>query len=377
MNNIQFIYFSLFTMILFFHCNFIFSIPTKPAPGKLLELSIGAKAFSYGLSYSSIVSDPSALYWNPAGLANIKGSLKLRNQDKINAIINQEFQASKKSLPTNVLDQLQGVLRNNEKDKENSKKSESSIKNTYYGLSFHIYNTASLFTFDREGGFLDKNLLFFTAIAFNTPIGSWAIGVQGIRTPEILHFDTNGSLDKKINYFSLAEYIGYAYSIEANLKIGFSIVAIQEQIDDNKYIYGGSLSVGLQIEPINYVSIGIYAKNLAGVLQNSATDKNSLDKLDTILDVDVNIHSIPLISELLITTGLSLNLDEIQDPSFVIPKLGVSYKIASLVILALGINRRFYSIGIGFEHRYFRIHYSVYQNFFKYTSISTCNRNKY
>ncbi len=42
------------------------------AAGAVLEIGVGARAIAMGGSFVAIADDPSALYWNPAGIVNIK-----------------------------------------------------------------------------------------------------------------------------------------------------------------------------------------------------------------------------------------------------------------------------------------------------------------
>jgi long-subunit fatty acid transport protein len=60
---------------------------------RFLAIDIGARAVGMGGAYTTIAGDPSAVYWNPAGLAGFQGGQVLFNHAKWLADINIDFAA--------------------------------------------------------------------------------------------------------------------------------------------------------------------------------------------------------------------------------------------------------------------------------------------
>lgn len=59
--------------------------------GQFLHLGIGARALSMGSAFVAVSDDPTAVYWNPAGLTNVKGVQTIFDHTKWIADINYNF----------------------------------------------------------------------------------------------------------------------------------------------------------------------------------------------------------------------------------------------------------------------------------------------
>jgi Type IX secretion system protein PorV len=64
---------------------------TGTTAGKFLSIGVGAKANAMGEAYTSIADDPSAIYWNPAGIARIDSYEALFSYSKLFADMNLSF----------------------------------------------------------------------------------------------------------------------------------------------------------------------------------------------------------------------------------------------------------------------------------------------
>ena len=61
---------------------------------RFLAIDVGARAVGMGGAYTTIAEDPSAIYWNPAGLAGFRGGQVFFNHAKWLADINIDFAAA-------------------------------------------------------------------------------------------------------------------------------------------------------------------------------------------------------------------------------------------------------------------------------------------
>jgi hypothetical protein len=90
--------FSVFILILILNyillgCSISHAGGAGTSGAEFLNIDVGPRAVGMGGAYSSIADDPSACYWNPAGLADIKGHVLMLQHNRYYLDLKHEFAA--------------------------------------------------------------------------------------------------------------------------------------------------------------------------------------------------------------------------------------------------------------------------------------------
>jgi hypothetical protein len=307
-------------------------------PGSFILKGYGANGIGLGGTYTATVRDPSALYWNPAGLANISGEIS-----ELQAIQDGGEQSTFSSDPD--FDELLGDIENIENQDDNKEAVVVEVKRKQF--EFQFYNSMSYYARQR--------LAAASAIAFTLPVGTLAFGAQGLVSPELEQYDSSGSSLGSQRYMAYAGHSGYALQF-GSLRIGTTLTGFQEDISGTKW-HGALISAGIQVSPIPILAMGVTVHNLAGVVQRSA-GVSSYRKPDTVLDVAFAISTPPPSDNLRILVGFQGNLDQPEsDP--LKSKIGAAYAVNSYSYLIAGLNGGKPSAGLGFDWSFLRWSYSL------------------
>lgn len=357
----------LFLLFVCFYTPFIQGL----RPGAVFNTGFGAKATAYATSYNAIVANPSALYWNPAGISQKKGKFyfsKLTDSRRKLNPTNQKEQHLFEEVANDIAN-----LRNNEiilideKKRIVNKKTQidETLSLSLFKPLVQLYISPSLLAFGRQHG--------FAGITFTTKVGTFGIGLGIGRVSDIKGFDDSGDPTRLLDYYYISEYLGYAISLFGRYRLGVSLIGFQE--NTGTFLYGAAITLGLQIDLFSFLRVGVTLHNLLGVMQIATEDSTQVSRLDTIIDVNLAFHSLPPNNNLLITLGLDLNLDRLRTTDSWKAKIGASYKVISPLVLLIGFSSEDYSLGIGLDFSFLEITYAVQQNYFTREFIHTVDIN--
>ena len=294
-----------------------------------LRNPIGAKANALGTAYTGSVKDPSALFWNPAGLAHISGR-KITLKDKKKQA-EDDFKDLEKEIESDELIDY-GPLSD----------SEIITKRTF---EMEIFVTLSQLSLQRQLGFV--------GVAFPVYFGSLGIGIHGIRVTGVEGYDTSGISTESLNYILYSGHMGYAFELGPT-RIGFALVGIGEDLD-GEIIYGGSVDLGIQFFASIY-ELGASLQNAVGFIQRSTSTSNQFSRLNIILKLSGSVQ-IPD-TGIRIYLGLTSNLDEYQESGPYL-NLGISYDIFKYTTILIGLNGSRPSVGLELNFPYITLSYAL------------------
>lgn len=206
----------------------------------------GARYVAMGKAAEVIVDDVFAIYWNPAGLSELKG---------------------KKSLtPEQIKDRAKKGDMDKISEEDLIKFSEADTGRSFVNAGF----SAAMLDVEREAG--------FAGVAFNMFKGVMGAGLLYIQSRDIEARDVSGNYLKKMNYAASTGFLSYAWNSGVS-SFGFSIKGLNEKIGDVEYI-GGGLDVGTQIELIPFFKIGFVIQDIGTGLKPMRSYENIKNKYD-------------------------------------------------------------------------------------------------
>lgn len=307
-------------------------------PGSFIIKGYGANGYALGGTYTATVSDSSALYWNPAGLATIRGeSMQLKK------ITDEKADDPISSDPD--FDELLGEIDNLESSEQSNDPVVVQVRKETFEL--HFYNSAAILARQRVSG--------ASTVAFTLPAGTLAFGAQAIASPELTEYDSLGVAGDKKRYLAYAAHAGYALEL-GSLRIGGTLTGFEEDISGTKW-HGGLLNLGVQASPIPILAIGLTLHNLAGIVQRSA-GVDTYRKPDTILNVAFALSTPPPSDNLRILVGFQGNLDQ-PDNDPLRSKIGAAYALNRYSFLMLGLDGGRPSAGFGVDFSWIRASYAM------------------
>jgi len=308
---------------------------------ELLKTSVGAEATALGGAVSATVRDPSAIFWNPAGLANINGKDKLKGKTSLANEADQKFS-------TDSFDKLfEETAKNGEKEEEPGTPPPKT-ENTF---EMQLYSTYANLTMDRH--------VFMASTGITLFKGTFGVGLLGSYVPGIEGYDKQGVSTGTMSYGSYAAISGFAWDTGV-LKMGITLAGYQENLFTQNY-YGGGVNLGVQMTPIPIIHIGAALQNLAGAMQYTASNLSLMRKLDTIMRVTLGITTPPPDSNFMLLLGLESNLDQIGTPE-VYGNIGVQIKFAKIMALMAGLRNNSLAMGLGVHLSFVKISYAINQD---------------
>ncbi len=307
----------------------------------ILRAPITAKANALGAAYSGSVKDPSALLWNPAGLAHISGQNKLmRKKDKVKKAEDafERFARGGK----------------NDDDSEYSKdENEDNLANEYQRtFEFQVLSTLTQLSLDRRIGFVGVGFPIFA--------GSLGLGILASQVTNIDGYDQVGASIGELEYNLYSIYAGYALEV-GHARMGITLNGIFENLA-GKSIVGGSVDIGIQFFA-SIFELGASLQSLGGFIQKSISEPNSLERLDIILRVSVGAV-IPR-TGIRLYLGLTSNLDN-YETSPPLLNVGFSYDLFRYVSISLGLNGGRPSVGLELKFPYIGFSYALNQDKLSY-----------
>ena len=307
---------------------------------EIIRATIGAEGAALGGAMSAVVNNPSALFWNPAGLANINGKEKQNKKALSTNPSNEKFSEDS-------FDKLFESDGNEDTADSESTPEEKSVT----PFEFQLYTSYGYLTLDRH--------VFMAATAITLFKGTLGIGALGTYSPLIDGYDSSGTSTGSLAYGSYTGYAGYAWE-SGMMKIGLSLAGYNENLATQNY-YGGGLNMGVQMAPIPILLIGAMVQNLPGFIQDSASTPGQMRKLDTIMKITIGITTPPPDASLMLLAGIEANLDQLATPE-IYGNIGIRVKFAKYFSIMAGIRNNNFALGFGFNLPNIKIAYAINQD---------------
>ena len=193
----------------------------------------GARYVAAGMTGEVLADDVFSIYWNPAGLSELKTKTHLT-----------EAEVSEKAR-TGQIDEI-------------TEEDLLSFSETGYEKTFiHAGASYSGLDFERDA--------MFAGIAFNCFSGVAGAGFYSIASTDIETRDETGEETGTTGYSGSVAFLTYAYA--ANVaSIGVSLKGIHEKIDDAQY-RGAGADVGVQVFLLPFIKLGLMARDLGSFLK--------------------------------------------------------------------------------------------------------------
>jgi len=272
---------------------------------------VGARYVAMGMSAEVRADDVFALYWNPAGLSELRGRKTMS--------IAEIKKKAKEGKP----DQI------SEEDLLNFSEDEKLRNNFHIGLSGGILDM------DRESA--------FAGAAFELPKGVMGIGFYSVFSLDIESRDEFGNSRGDLHYIASTAYISYGISLGV-ASLGVTAKCLYEVIGDVHYM-GVGADIGTQIYVLPFLKIGFAIQDLGTGLY-PVDDYEYIEKR-----YDLAYPTLRLGIMFSSDAGISLSFSvvkKIEQEEFGYC-FGVGYDIVRYFSLYLGINNLYFSCGTTVE----------------------------
>lgn len=192
---------------------------------------VGPKYAGMGMTGEAQADDVFSIYWNPAGLSELRGKKKISND--------QIKDEAKKGNIDNISEDL-------------LKFSDDESK----GITASVGFSGGMLDVDRNAG--------FAGVAFELFKGVFGTGLYSIVSSGIEGRDASGNLTGNLNYVAGVGYFSYGYSFGMT-SFGISGKVLYEKIADAAYM-GGGADLGLQVYVLPFVKLGFVVQDLGSGL---------------------------------------------------------------------------------------------------------------
>lgn len=190
---------------------------------------VGAEYVGMGRAAEVVADDVFSIYWNPAGLVELKGKVRLTEKEILD-----------KARRGNAGDISEQDLLNFSEKKNN--------KNV-----FQIGTSAAMLDAERDAG--------FAGVAFNAYEAVVGIGLYSITSTGIDEYDESGNyLGNDLKYIGSAAYLSLGWAAGIS-NIGVSIKGLYERIADAEYT-GAGVDIGVQVSMLPFLKIGFVVQDM-------------------------------------------------------------------------------------------------------------------
>lgn len=313
-------------------------LEARSAAGKFLKTGFGARAAGLGGTYTAIANDPSALYWNPAGLAQINGERKTIKKIDISEEAENVFEEDS---------EFAELMGETEEFQTDDVPVTESLEVVDHVFEMQLHTSGAVLSEDKYVAFLGTG---FTALG-----GTIGAGALGNYIEAGRGYDATGAKTSELEYKSYAGYLGYGREMGA-ARFGVSAMGMQEDVG-GRTVNGGGLNVGFQVVPIPILSAGATVQNLAGAVQTRSGTGTGYEKLDTIVRFAFAVSTPPPNSNIKFLTGFTTNLDNPEHEGMQV-NLGLAYGINKYTYVMAGINDGRPAIGLGLSFKSVQMAYS-------------------
>lgn len=302
----------LISFSLFFSFNSLFAEETDAGSRASFTRSgfVGARYVASGMTGEVLSDDVFSIYWNPAGLSEIKGKSSLSIEDIQERARNGD---------------ISGI------SEDDISFTESEEPRT----TFEIGISAAKLDVDRNVGFV--------GIAFDLFGGVFGVGAYTINSFGIEGRDDNGVQIGDQSYAGSAGFLSYSRSFGVT-SVGVSFKGLHEKIGDKSY-YGSAIDGGIQIFVLPFLKLGFVMQDVAiGLMpfKNSSEVENNYDLGWPTMRFGA---AVSLDNGLTISGSVIKKLEQEKiDGGF-----GIAYKLTESAIVYLGLNGSSFSSGFSFK----------------------------
>ncbi|AFM13876.1 hypothetical protein [Turneriella parva] len=300
-------------------------LEARTSSAEFLEQGFGAKSVGLGNAYGVVVSDPSAVYWNPAGLAQIYSEKRTT----------QTIEAPKTAeKPAGDDEEFNKLL---EDQNTSGSKESKTVEITERGFQAQLNTSAGYLSNGR--------LMYFGAAGVSALGGGLAAGVGGTRIQSISTYDAAGNATGSTANNSYAGYLGYGWG-SGPVRLGLSGFAVREDLAGGA-VNGAGVNVGAQVvvlPPLLAVAADI--KNLGAIQSRTNSGFKEVGKLDTLFSFSMQIQAPPPNSNFKLVLGFTANLDKPEGDGVRL-NMGMAYGFNKYMYAMLGLNGSRPAIGLG------------------------------
>lgn len=255
-----------------------------------------------------LADDVYAIYWNPAGLTELRGKKKLS--------------------PESVKETVRRGNANEITEKDLLNFSEDNVEQTVV----HVGASTSVLDLSRQAA--------FTGVAFNLLGGVAGIGFYSVFSLDIETYDSSGISTGTTNYIAGASYFSYGWDFGI-ASFGASVKVLYERIDTINY-GGAGVDVGTQVFVLPFLKVGFMVQDLGSGLIPMNTEAGVEEKYD-FANPTLRL-GIALLSDSGITFALSV-IKKLEQDNYQV-HAGVQYDMAKYLSLYLGVNDSYFSTGM-------------------------------
>ena len=266
----------------------------------------GAKYVAAGMTGEVLVNDIYSIYWNPAGLTELREKKKLT-----------ERQISEKAREGRI-DEI------TEYDILNFSESDSAKLFLNLGASY------TKLDLERDAG--------FAGCAFNLFKGVIGVGYYTIFSSDIEERNVSGDLTGSLNYSGSVGFLSYAMQWNI-VSFGLSIKGFYEGIGESSYS-GAGMDCGFQIFLLPFIKVGIMVRDGVGYLHpyNAPDSEDRYDFFKPQVKTGIAFLS---------DTGIKIALSgskKFEQSDFEYG-MGIEYSITNYLTLIAGLNDNYFSAG--------------------------------
>ncbi len=207
---------------------------------------VGAKYVGMGKAAEVVADDVFAIYWNPAGLPELKNIERL-SPDEIREKVKKG--------------DVKGI------SEEDLLKFTDDSKTKNF---FHFAVSAASLDLDREAG--------FAGVAFNLFSGVAGAGVYSIQSRDIDATDASGNVTGSLNYTASAGYFSYGWAAGA-ASVGVSLKGLQEKIGEHNY-FGGGADFGTIVDVLPFLKVAFVVQDIGSGVYADRREGPARDKID-------------------------------------------------------------------------------------------------
>ncbi len=303
----------------------ISSVSARTSSAEFLEQGFGAKSAGLGNAYGVVVADPSAVYWNPAGLAQIY------SEKRTTQTIETPKTADK---PAGDDEEFNKLL---EDQNTSGSKESKTVEITERGFQTQLNSSASYLSNGR--------LMYFGAAGVSALGGGLAAGVGGTRIQSITTYDATGASTGSTANNSYAGYLGYGWG-SGPVRLGISGFAVREDLAGGT-VNGGGVNLGAQVVVLPpLLSVAADIKNLGAIQSRTGSGFKEMGKLDTLFSFSMQIQAPPPNSNFKLILGFTANLDKPEGDGVRL-NMGMAYGFNKYMYAMLGLNGSRPAIGLG------------------------------
>ncbi|MCL2026442.1 MAG: hypothetical protein FWG92_06525 [Leptospirales bacterium] len=270
----------------------------------------GARYIAAGQCGVVLADDVYSIYWNPAGLSELKSKKKAMSDD----IFERARSGNIHSIT--------------EKELLNFSKPASEMNVVNVGISGAMLD-------------VDRNALF-AGCAFGLFNGVIGFGAYSISSLSIPSYDDSGNPAGKTNYSGSIGYISYGIGLGA-AAVGVSVKGLYERIDKHSYA-GAALDAGSQIFLLPFLKLGFAVYDLGAGLKPLNDDGGNLEN-----KYDLGYPSFRINAAAVSDVGftLSFGLMKRLEQSKYFFTFGVQYDVKRFLSIYAGMCDSEFSAGLG------------------------------